>query len=1432
MSKLSYKSLLIIFFFLLISIVILWKFVLPKQKVSASWWNDNWHYRKAISVINTSGSELTDFQVSLSVGTSALITEGKMQSDCDDIRVTDINGNLLPYWIEENNPGCNQITDTKIWIKASSLPTSGSTVYLYYGNSTASNNENGKDVFLEFDDFNNSSTINNWTLESNPVTTYSIAGGTMAAIAASGDYSSAVFGSSYTNVIVNSRFTVNTNQSHGGFIFRGQTAAADNSYQWLIREGLNDNRIQKRLNSGQAYLLGGSNGIALPSTLTAGNWYPIEFRLSGTQVDTYFNNQQAVNGSFADTGFTSGKVGILSFDGSEYFDYFFVRKYASTIPTSTLQSEEVSNSPIAYWKFDNDLLPNNYTPIEYVTINNDSTNSYLNSINTNTLFNNATKIEFTINSTDTVSNIVLVSGYSSSTTRAYPCVLGSSSYVAPSSFTTATLTPSNITRSQVSDGTTRTFTLNFNTSSTNPISFGSWQDSGWSRTINWYSFKIWNGNVMVKNFVPAKRNSDSVFGFYDTINNVFYTNAGTGNFTGGNEIIYDSIGINNGTLGIGNSAPTWSDESQCTSGKCLSFDGTNDTVSVSNINNSDNFTASMWVYPKSNNTFSFFEKRTVYGDGFFIFQSGGIINFDWGGSGTRWNTGVGVSLNQWSYVTFIRDTSGRYVYINGKLVANTSSPGTTSNVSNLNIGWARYMGPYCINGLIDDVKLYPYARTATQIKQDYNSRGSSKGSSVNLGVQSSTAPSLSSKLVAHWKFDEGSGSISHDSSGNNKNGTLAIGSSSPTWNTNGHSNKALNFDGNDSITLANEIVSTSSIRVNGITYSAWIKPNNIIGTQKIVGQKPGSGYSDLASGGLDISSGKARMIAYDDNIAYKYATGNTTLIPNQWYLITGIYNPLDKKIKIYVNGKFDGGETSITTFNRLASNNYNLIGSHNFTSSFFNGLIDEVKIYNTALTDEEIKQDYNQGSAISFGSTTQTIGGTTTSLEYCIPGDTSYCAPPIAEWKMDERTGTSAYDTSGNNNTGTFATGNSAPTWTTGKIGAGTLFDGAKQFITINDNSVLKPTTAITVESWFNTSNKTLTGQRIVSKTEASGYQLSLNETSVCGSTNLCFVLNINGSYYTATYPISNLSNNLWYHVAGSYDGNTVRLFLNGSSVGTTSIISNTITQSTPPLCIGSEPSSTVCNVQGGNFSGKIDHIKIYNYARTPAQIAYDYNKGEPIIWLKLDECQGSTAFDSSGLGNTGAIIIGASGTQNSLGTCQVGTSAAWTAGANGKFNSSLNFDGTDDYIRVPFTAIGITKPFTMSSWFKTSTSYAYQPGIVALGYYPVIVMKTDGKIRAWWYNGVTYPGIDSIRAYNDGLFHHATLTYDGTTAKLYIDGNLESSIVSIIYSIHDYFEVGLEKNSGNKIFNGQIDDARLYNYALTSEQIKTVYNNGAVNFN
>jgi len=96
-----------------------------KEEATASWFNNDWIYRQKIEVTNA-GSAQTDFQVELTLDTATLVTAGKLQSDCDDIRITDVNGVILKHWVEENNPGCNNAS-TRIWTKLSSIPTTDPT---------------------------------------------------------------------------------------------------------------------------------------------------------------------------------------------------------------------------------------------------------------------------------------------------------------------------------------------------------------------------------------------------------------------------------------------------------------------------------------------------------------------------------------------------------------------------------------------------------------------------------------------------------------------------------------------------------------------------------------------------------------------------------------------------------------------------------------------------------------------------------------------------------------------------------------------------------------------------------------------------------------------------------------------------------------------------------------------------------------------------------------------------------------------------------------------------------------------------------------------------------------------------------------------------------------------------------------------------------
>jgi hypothetical protein len=132
-------------------------------------------YYRLVLINNTQNpNTLTNYPILVTLDTQSLIFQGKMRSDCGDIRFIDSDGTLLNYWIVPNT--CNT-TNTSIWVNVPFIP-GGSieTIYLLYGNPNATSMSNGDSVFTFFEDFQNGTT--GWT----PVLTWAPSGGSASAV--------------------------------------------------------------------------------------------------------------------------------------------------------------------------------------------------------------------------------------------------------------------------------------------------------------------------------------------------------------------------------------------------------------------------------------------------------------------------------------------------------------------------------------------------------------------------------------------------------------------------------------------------------------------------------------------------------------------------------------------------------------------------------------------------------------------------------------------------------------------------------------------------------------------------------------------------------------------------------------------------------------------------------------------------------------------------------------------------------------------------------------------------------------------------------------------------------------------------------------------------------------------------------------------------
>jgi Concanavalin A-like lectin/glucanases superfamily len=163
-------------------------------------------------------------------------------------------------------------------------------------------------------------------------------------------------------------------------------------------------------------------------------------------------------------------------------------------------------------------------------------------------------------------------------------------------------------------------------------------------------------------------------------------------------------------------------------GRALSFNGTNSIVQIANsqaLNTGQALTIEAWVRPSalsSWNTVLMKEGTDQIGYGLYAQNDGGrpagYVNVGFGDNGTSGTTGL--AANAWSHLALTYDGNSMKLYVNGQLVSSQQLTGALmSTTGGLSIGGNTMWGEY-FNGLIDEVRIYSRALTATEIQTDMN----------------------------------------------------------------------------------------------------------------------------------------------------------------------------------------------------------------------------------------------------------------------------------------------------------------------------------------------------------------------------------------------------------------------------------------------------------------------------------------------------------------------------------------------------------------------------------------------------------------------------------------------------------------------------------------------------------------------------------------
>jgi len=208
----------------------------------------------------------------------------------------------------------------------------------------------------------------------------------------------------------------------------------------------------------------------------------------------------------------------------------------------------------------------------------------------------------------------------------------------------------------------------------------------------------------------------------------------------------------------------------------------------------------------------------------------------------------------------------------------------------------------------------------------------------------------------------------------------------------------------------------------------------------------------------------------------------------------------------------------------------------------------------------------------------------------------------VAAYAFNEGSGSIVSDSSGNANGGTLL----GATWATaGRAGGGVYFDGVNDQVSLSGFDI-PPGSGLTLAAWFKADSFSGSSDgRVVSKAigvNEQDHDWMLSPIDVGGIKRLRARVRVGGTTRTVIASSGTVSIGQWVHAAVVYDGATLKLFQNGSQVGSMNATGSLISGSITPAAIGDNPSG------GRPFHGTIDEIRVYNVPLTQAEIQVDMN--------------------------------------------------------------------------------------------------------------------------------------------------------------------------------------------------------------------------------
>ncbi|MFC1787803.1 LamG-like jellyroll fold domain-containing protein [Patescibacteria group bacterium] len=458
--------------------------------------------------------------------------------------------------------------------------------------------------------------------------------------------------------------------------------------------------------------------------------------------------------------------------------------------------------------------------------------------------------------------------------------------------------------------------------------------------------------------------------------------------------------------------------------------------------------------------------------------------------------------------------------------------------------------------------------------------------------------------VAYWGFEETTGTTANDSF-SSSNGTLTNMTGSE-W-TAGLIGGALEFDGVD-----DHIVLPASAGLDSQgSIAIWFKLDDPAGNN-ILWVDTDNGWNENR---IFVSSNVLWFNGYDDAYQYKLTTPFTDT--TSWHFVVGTFK--DDEAILYLDGTQVDIDTSVNMrpydHNILALGYYNLIGG-----SYLDGYLDDVALFDRALTSTEVATMYSNGNISGIGFcyfTDKDNDGLLNTIDSCT--DSQAPSSLVSYWGFNEDSGSVAADSFGSNN-GTLI--NDAAFDVSGQLGNALDLDGTGDYVSVSDDNSLDLTDEITLMAWVNAdsvaNNPTILRKGNEATSVAYGLQLETDN-------NLRFFFKSGEISYNSSISAP-VSTGAWHQVAATYVASSgqVELFVDGISQGTEVLsVGTSLPVSADDLLIGRAAGSTTYD-----FAGVIDEVAIFDQVLTRAEVSAMYYNSEN---EDKGYCEETTPFCSNG---------------------------------------------------------------------------------------------------------------------------------------------------------------------------------------------------------